>query len=76
VVAANHLRQLDLPTERLAAAVRLRRVHRRHPRIRSGIIVGVIGGYQEGGDTAAVSYSFDLGAEIQRLYQQAVADEA
>jgi hypothetical protein len=36
----------------------------------------VIGGYQEGGDTAAVSYSFDLGAEIQRLYQQAVADEA
>ncbi len=43
---------------------------------RSGTIVGVIGGYQEGGDTAATSYSSYLGAAVQRLYQQAVADQA
>jgi hypothetical protein len=36
----------------------------------------VIGGYQEGGDTAAVSYSSYLGAEVQRLYQEAIADQA
>jgi V8-like Glu-specific endopeptidase len=42
---------------------------------RTGTIVGVIGGYQQGGDTAAVSYSAYLGSAIERLYQQAVADE-
>ena len=47
-----------------------------NPRTRNGTIVGVIGGYQEGGDTAAISYSSYLGAEVQRLYQEAVADEA
>ena len=41
----------------------------------TGTVVGVIGGYQEGGDTAAVSYSSYLGPAVARLYQQAVADE-
>jgi len=46
------------------------------PRTHSGTIVGVIGGYQEGGDTAAISYSSYLGAGVQRLYQEAIADQA
>ncbi len=46
------------------------------PRTRTGTIVGVIGGYQEGGDSAAVSYSSYLGRAIQRLYRRAVAAEA
>jgi len=46
------------------------------PRTHSGIIVGVIGGYQEGSNTAAISYSSNLGAEVQRLYQEAIADQA
>ncbi len=50
-------------------------VTRFNGRSRTGTIVGVIGGYQEGGDTASVSYSARLGADIQRLYQQAVAEE-
>jgi len=44
-------------------------------RTRTGTIIGVIGGYQEGGDTDAVSYSPYLGPAIQRLYEQAIADE-
>ena len=40
-------------------------------RSRTGTIVGVIGGYQQGGDTDAVSYSVRLGAAIVRLYRQA-----
>ena len=40
-------------------------------RSRTGTIVGVIGGYQQGGDTNAVSYSVRLGAAIVRLYRQA-----
>ena len=47
-----------------------------NPQTHSGTIVGVIGGYQAGGDTAAISYSSYLGAAVQRLYQQAVADQA
>jgi len=47
-----------------------------NPRTRNGTIVGVIGGYQQGGDTAAISYSSYLGAAVQRLYQQAVTDRA
>ena len=43
-------------------------------RSRTGAIVGVIGGYQQGGDTEAVSYSVRLDAAILRLYQQAAAD--
>jgi V8-like Glu-specific endopeptidase len=45
------------------------------PQTRTGTIIGVIGGYEEGGDTDAVSYSSYLGPAIQRLYQQAIADE-
>jgi len=38
--------------------------------------VGVIGGYEEGGSTAAISYSPYLGEQVEQLYHQAVADEA
>jgi len=40
---------------------------------RTGTIVGVIGGYQEGGATDAVSYSAYLDDDIRRLYEQAQA---
>jgi V8-like Glu-specific endopeptidase len=39
----------------------------------SATIVGVIGGYQQGGDTADVSYSSYFGADVRQLYQLAVA---
>ena len=42
----------------------------------TGTIVGVIGGYEEGGSTAAISYSPYLGEQVEQLYHQAVADEA
>ena len=42
-------------------------------RSQTGTIVGVIGGYQEGGNTASVSYSAYLGSGIHQLYQQAIA---
>lgn len=42
----------------------------------TGTIVGVIGGYQQGGDTPAVSYSVRFGQAIVQLYRQAVAAEA
>lgn len=38
-----------------------------------GSIVGVIGGYQQGGDTPDTSYSSYFGTDIQRLYARAVA---
>jgi V8-like Glu-specific endopeptidase len=38
-----------------------------------GLVIGVIGGYQQGGDTPQVSYSAVLGANATALYQQAVA---
>jgi V8-like Glu-specific endopeptidase len=41
---------------------------------RTGTIVGVIGGYQQGGDTPSVSYSALLGSDIHQLYEQAIAD--
>jgi V8-like Glu-specific endopeptidase len=41
-------------------------------RTRTGTIVGVIGGYQEGGNTPSVSYSPYLNSGIQRLYEQAI----
>lgn len=41
------------------------------PRTRTGTIVGVIGGYQQGGDTPSVSYSAYFGSGVQQLYQQA-----
>jgi V8-like Glu-specific endopeptidase len=43
---------------------------------RTGTIVGVLGGYQEGGSTPDISYSAYLGSQIQALYRQAVAAEA
>jgi V8-like Glu-specific endopeptidase len=43
------------------------------PRTQTGTIVGVIGGYQEGGDTASVSYSSYLGRDVLRLYREAAA---
>jgi V8-like Glu-specific endopeptidase len=46
------------------------------PKSRTGTIVGVIGGYQEGGDTPSVSYSTYLGSGIQQLYQQAITSGA
>jgi V8-like Glu-specific endopeptidase len=39
-----------------------------------GLVIGVIGGYQQGGDTPQVSYSAVLGANAAALYEQAVAD--
>jgi V8-like Glu-specific endopeptidase len=41
------------------------------PLTRTGTIVGVIGGYQEGGDTAAVSYSSYLDDDIEKLFSDA-----
>jgi hypothetical protein len=38
-----------------------------------GTIIGVIGGYQEGGDTPQVSYSAAFGAAVAALYQAAQA---
>jgi V8-like Glu-specific endopeptidase len=43
------------------------------PVTRTGTIVGVIGGYQQGGDTPAVSYSVYLNDDIQKLYQDATS---
>jgi hypothetical protein len=51
-------------------------ITRLDPLTRTGTIVGVIGGYQEGGSTPAISYSPYLGEESQRLYRQAIAGEA
>ena len=38
--------------------------------------MGVLGGYQEGGSTAAISYSPYLGEQVEQLYHQAAGDEA
>jgi V8-like Glu-specific endopeptidase len=42
-----------------------------NPLTRSGTIVGVIGGYQEGGNTPSVSYSAYLDNDIETLYNEA-----
>jgi V8-like Glu-specific endopeptidase len=42
----------------------------------TGTIVGVIGGYQQGGDTPSLSYSVRFGPAILDLYRQAVTAEA
>jgi V8-like Glu-specific endopeptidase len=42
---------------------------------RTGTIVGVLGGYQLGGNTPSISYSAYLGQDIMRLYRQAIAAE-
>ena len=39
-----------------------------------GLVIGVIGGYQQGGYTPQVSYSAVLGANAAALYKKAVAD--
>jgi V8-like Glu-specific endopeptidase len=49
-------------------------VTRFDPRSRTGTIVGVIGGYQEGGDTPSVSYSAYFGSGVRQLYEQAIAN--
>ncbi|MHA6757834.1 trypsin-like serine peptidase [Streptacidiphilus sp. PAMC 29251] len=38
---------------------------------RTGTVIGVIGGYQQGGDTEDVSYSVYFDADVQSLYDQA-----
>ena len=38
-----------------------------------GTVVGVIGGYQEGGDTSSVSYAADITAPLTALFRQAQA---
>jgi V8-like Glu-specific endopeptidase len=39
----------------------------------TGTVIGVIGGYQQGGDTPDVSYAAALGGNAQSLYDQATA---
>jgi V8-like Glu-specific endopeptidase len=43
-----------------------------NPQTRTGTIVGVIGGYQEGGDTPSTSYSAYFGSAVHQLYEQAI----
>ena len=43
------------------------------PQTRTGTIVGVIGGYQQGGDTPSVSYSAYFGRAVRQLYEQAIS---
>lgn len=38
-----------------------------------GTVIGVIGGYQQGGDTDAISYSAAFGSAVASLYQAATA---
>jgi len=37
-------------------------------------VIGVIGGYEQGGDTASVSYAAKFGDTLSALYQQALAE--
>ncbi|HXP19566.1 MAG TPA: trypsin-like serine protease [Streptosporangiaceae bacterium] len=46
------------------------------PRTKDGAIIGVIGGYQEGGDTPAISYSPVFSVSIAALYRTATAPGA
>jgi V8-like Glu-specific endopeptidase len=41
------------------------------PATRTGTVVGVIGGYQQGGDTPDISYSSYFGDDVQALYDRA-----
>lgn len=45
------------------------------PITRTGTVMGVIGGHEEGGSTADTSYSVYFGAAVRTLYDRAVADE-
>lgn len=49
-------------------------VTRFNPLTRTGTIVGIIGGYQQGGDTSSISYSSYLGPAVHKLYEEAAAD--
>lgn len=42
-------------------------------RTRTGDVVGVIGGWKTGGDTADTSYSSYFGTDVRKLYEKAVA---
>lgn len=42
-----------------------------NPAQRTGAIIGVIGGYQQGGDSPSISYSSAFAANIKALYQRA-----
>ena len=44
-----------------------------NPRTGDGTVIGVIGGYEQGGYIASVSYSPWFGSAVQALYQSAVA---
>ena len=44
-----------------------------NPGTGAGTVIGVIGGYEQGGDIAAVSYSPRFGSAVRALYQTAVA---
>jgi len=48
-------------------------ISRVDPQTRTGTIVGVIGGYQEGGNTPQVSYSAYLNGDIEKLYNEAIS---
>jgi V8-like Glu-specific endopeptidase len=39
-----------------------------------GVVMGVIGGYQQGGDTPSVSYAARFGPSMQDLYKMAIAE--
>ena len=41
-----------------------------------GTVIGVIGGYQQGGDTPSVSYAAKFSASLSALYETAVAEPA
>jgi V8-like Glu-specific endopeptidase len=43
------------------------------PATGQGLVIGVIGGYEEGGDSPSVSYSAAFGRNVSSLYQTAVA---
>lgn len=44
-----------------------------HPATGLGAVTGVIGGYEQGGDTPSVSYSARFGPTIRNLYNEAVS---
>jgi hypothetical protein len=44
-----------------------------NPSTGQGLLIGVIGGYEQGGNTPQVSYSSVLGSNAAALYKQAVA---
>ena len=44
------------------------------PKSGQGDVVGVIGGYQQGGDLPQISYAAEFGPNVARLYQTAVGE--